>query len=67
MLSNILLYSGICRSYVSSLSHYTPGQDVLSGGFMGAMFGGLLCGAQILNRNLYNDLLELKKKIAKSK
>ena len=41
------------------------GQDVLSGGFMGAMFGGILCGSQILNRNLYEDLMNLRKKIKK--
>jgi len=44
---------------------YMTGQDVLSGGFMGAMFGGILCGSQILNRNLYEDLMNLRKKIKK--
>jgi len=43
------------------------GQDVVSCGFTGAMFGGLLCAATALNRNLYDDLLALRKTIDKAK
>ena len=43
------------------------GQDVLSCGFAGAMMGGLLSASHILNRNLFTDLVELKKKISKAK
>jgi len=41
------------------------GQDVLSCGFAGAMFGGLLSASSILNRNLYSDLVNLRKKLKK--
>ena len=34
------------------------GQDVFNGGFVGAMFGGLLCASTALGRNLYIDLIK---------
>lgn len=43
------------------------GQDILSCGFAGAAFAGVLTASKILNRNLYNDLIQLKKKIGKNK
>jgi len=43
------------------------GQDVVSCGFTGAMFGGLLCAATALNRDLYDDLIQLRKTIDKAK
>ncbi|XP_077979087.1 all-trans-retinol 13,14-reductase-like [Glandiceps talaboti] len=46
---------------------FLTGQDILSCGFAGAMFGGLLCASNILNRNLMTDILKLKKEMAKSK
>ena len=41
---------------------YLAGQDVFTGGFVGASFGGLLAASSILNRNLYDDMSTLKKK-----
>lgn len=41
---------------------YLTGQDVFTGGFVGASFGGLLAASSILNRNLYEDMTKLKKK-----
>jgi all-trans-retinol 13,14-reductase len=43
------------------------GQDVVSCGFTGAMFGGLLCASTALNRNLYEDLVQLRKTVVKAK
>lgn len=42
------------------------GQDVVSCGFTGAMFGGLFCASAALNRNLYSDLVQLRKEIGKT-
>ncbi|KAI8783298.1 all-trans-retinol 13,14-reductase isoform X2 [Biomphalaria glabrata] len=41
------------------------GQDTLSCGFTPAVISGLLCASQILNRNLYTELLKLRKMITK--
>eukprot|EP01134_Creolimax_fragrantissima_P002616 CFRG2616T1 len=38
------------------------GQDVFNCGIVGASFGGLLCAGDILNRNVYRDLVSLKQK-----
>lgn len=46
---------------------YLAGQDAFACGFMGAMFGGLLAAGKVLNRNLYEDLLKLKKIVGKTK
>ena len=43
------------------------GQDVFSGGFMGACFGGVLCASTLLHRDVYTDLVQLKKTVAKTK
>jgi all-trans-retinol 13,14-reductase len=43
------------------------GQDVLSCGFTGAMMGGVLAASKVLNRNLWDDLVNLKKKVNKTK
>jgi all-trans-retinol 13,14-reductase len=40
---------------------YLTGQDVLSCGFTGALFGGLLAAGVILERNVMNDLIGLHK------
>jgi len=42
------------------------GQDVLSCGFTGAMFGGMLCASTVLHRNLYTDLVDLRKRLTKA-
>jgi all-trans-retinol 13,14-reductase len=42
------------------------GQDVLSCGFTAAMFGGMLCASSILHRNLYTDLVKLRKQLSKT-
>ncbi|XP_002732825.2 all-trans-retinol 13,14-reductase-like [Saccoglossus kowalevskii] len=46
---------------------YMTGQDILSCGFAGAAYGGLLSASAVLNRNLFKDLSQLKKTIAKNK
>ncbi|ELT89885.1 hypothetical protein CAPTEDRAFT_174975 [Capitella teleta] len=46
---------------------YMAGQDAFACGFMGAMFGGLFAAGKVLNRNLYDDLLRLKKLVGKTK
>ena len=58
--TSVFLFSILISSYLS-------GQDVMSCGFMGAMMGGVLCGSKALNRNLWDDLVKLKKKISKNK
>ncbi|XP_074658852.1 all-trans-retinol 13,14-reductase-like [Tubulanus polymorphus] len=42
---------------------YLCGQDVFTCGFSGAMVGGVLCAAQILNRNLFNDCMKFKNQL----
>lgn len=42
------------------------GQDALSCGFSASMFSGLLCASSILHRNLYNDLVNLRKQLRKA-
>jgi all-trans-retinol 13,14-reductase len=44
---------------------YLTGQDILTCGFASNVMMGLLCASQILNRNIYNDLLKLRKNILK--
>ncbi|XP_071497247.1 all-trans-retinol 13,14-reductase-like [Diadema antillarum] len=46
---------------------YLTGQDILTCGFAGAMYAGLLCSSKILNRNLIGDLSSLKAKKNKAK
>lgn len=43
------------------------GQDVVCCGFVGAMMGGLLCASTALHRNVYEDLVKLRKETAKTK
>lgn len=45
---------------------YLTGQDILSCGFGGAMFGGLLSASAVLNRNLMSDMMELKARSKKT-
>jgi all-trans-retinol 13,14-reductase len=44
---------------------YLTGQDILTCGFSGAMYGGLLCAMSVTRRNLMEDLVQLTKKIKK--
>ena len=44
---------------------YLTGQDVLTCGFSGAMYGGLLCAMSITRRNLMQDLTLLTRQIRK--
>jgi all-trans-retinol 13,14-reductase len=39
---------------------FLTGQDVFTCGFVGAMFGGLLCASAVMQRNLFTDLLAAK-------
>ena len=45
---------------------YLTGQDVLNGGFGGAMFGGLFSASAILGRNVFSDMMELRAKVKKT-
>lgn len=42
---------------------YLTGQDVMTCGFSGAMYGGLLCAMSITRRNLMEDLKRLSKRV----
>merc|ERR1712226_676175 len=42
---------------------YLTGQDILSGGFTGALFGGLLSAQAVLGRDVMTDLIKLNKKL----
>ncbi|XP_005089177.1 all-trans-retinol 13,14-reductase [Aplysia californica] len=42
---------------------YLTGQDTMTCGFSSALMMGLICASQILHRNLYNDLQNMKKKL----
>ncbi|KAH9502815.1 hypothetical protein Btru_074531 [Bulinus truncatus] len=44
---------------------YLTGQDVITCGFTSSVLSGLLCASEILNRNLYTELLKLRKMIRK--
>ena len=46
---------------------YLTGQDILTCGFSGAMYGGLLCAMSVTKRNLMNDLIQLTKNIKQQK
>eukprot|EP00164_Ancoracysta_twista_P000103 GFYU01000146.1.p1 GENE.GFYU01000146.1~~GFYU01000146.1.p1 ORF type:complete len:608 (-),score=259.18 GFYU01000146.1:63-1886(-) len=55
-----------CRPETNIPGLYLTGQDVFTCGFAGAMFSGLLTASTVLNRNLFNDLMELKAKSKKT-
>lgn len=46
---------------------FLSGQDVVSCGFSGAMFGGLFCASAILQTNLLKDLISAKKELQQKK
>ena len=40
------------------------GQDILTCGYAGGVYSGLMCASSILHRNLFKDLLTLRKAIS---
>ncbi|XP_059144383.1 all-trans-retinol 13,14-reductase-like [Physella acuta] len=44
---------------------FLTGQDTMTCGFTSALTMGLVCASQILNRNLYSDLLKIRKQVKK--
>ncbi|NWV52819.1 RETST reductase, partial [Daphoenositta chrysoptera] len=42
---------------------YLTGQDLCVGGFMGALQGAIICASALLKRNLYMDVVRLKKNL----
>ncbi|CAL8304125.1 unnamed protein product [Lota lota] len=54
-----------CNTPVKNL--YISGQDVFSCGIAGALHGGLLCAATVLDHIIYIDLLFMKKKLKRRK
>ena len=46
---------------------FLTGQDVLSCGFAGAMYGGLLCASAMLKQNIMDDLFKLKARMKEKK
>ncbi|XP_053574107.1 all-trans-retinol 13,14-reductase [Bombina bombina] len=45
---------------------YMSGQDIMLCGFAGALGGAMICASEVLGRNLYIDLFNLRKKIKKN-
>lgn len=50
----------VAAAIATSRSH--PGQDLCLGGFIGALQGAFICASAVLKRNLYADMLWLKKR-----
>ena len=46
---------------------FLTGQDVMVCGFSGGMYGGLMCASAILQRNIMEDLLQVKRELQKKR
>ena len=60
-----LLHVTFLRKFWWRNPRFFAGQDIMTAGLTGAMFGGLFCAGEILHRNLYNDLLAVRKQLKK--
>ena len=62
-------FSGANSCYLRSTTPisglYLTGQDVLTCGFAGALYGGVLCTSSILKRNLMIDLIKMRQEYKK--
>ncbi|CAL4063563.1 unnamed protein product, partial [Meganyctiphanes norvegica] len=58
--------NGVLRSQTDITGLYLTGQDIVSCGFSGGLWGGVFAAQAVLNRNVMEDLTALHKQIIQS-